>query len=1168
MSRLALYLLGPPRVYRDGAAVGFDRRKVLALLASLAVSMQRRSRDEMSELLFRGEDRDRARANLRQTLSLLGSVIGEDRLHADRMSVGLAAGRGLWVDVAEYRGLLEKGRAADLQGDLSAAWSSLAAAVKLVRGEFLSGFYLKDSRPFEEWQEQTQETLRGEQAAALERLVEIHGARGEHDQAVSYAQQWLSLDPLEERVHRQLMRLHALAGQRLEALRQYEKCRAVLERELGEKTDEKTENLRELIASGGLVPAAERGESLPESRAARGRLPHGRRISQGGGLFLFARIPTERGPSAAGVEARVRDAIGTSRGRMLAATRQTVCAAFTTGRSAVRAALLARDSVPAAGRGPRIVLLSEELPRRAEDPSSELAHRADLLLEASHPGQILLSEAAAALVREEGPPPGAALRSLGSHRLRDLGPARPIHQLDHHGNPMDFPPLDTLDRRPNNLQVQPTRFIGRAQEMDAVQEALRSEETRLLTLVGVAGTGKTRLALQAAAGQAGRFEEGVFFVDLAALREPNEMRGAIAAALGFQEAGGDSRSLMDALIDYLARRRLLLILDNFEHLLPAATDVATLVAGCPRLSILATSREALRLRAERVIPVPPMRLPDAAQEEEAIARADAVRLFVDRAEAVQPDFVLNRENAKTVAAICARLDGIPLAIELAATHIKTRAPRDLLAALQSRLGLLQGGPRDLPTRQQTLRAEIDWSHQLLAGEERVLFRRASVFPGGCTQEASSRVCRAPGEELNVPAALVQLANKSLFRTRPDGEGRFRMLETIREYARERLEESGETEAVETRFSSFFLDLAEKAEPGMFTRQQKAWFDRIEAEYDNLRAALSWMRDRRARIEGLRLAGALGWFWFRRARFSEGQYWLELFRGTAAADDPPGPRAKVAYWLGWMKLCVGSGFWGNPEGKRYFAESLELFRRAGDNRGAALSLVWLGWKEGGIEDADGRAMADQSVVLARETGDPWAMSWCLKVANSHLRRPDKDLDSRAAALEEAITLARKSGDPFLLSQALGGMGNVYAWIGELARSLPWYLDSLRISREIDDKWSTLDTLNCLGDSHLGLGHLSEARGIFSHGLRMAEELGAKGYLVFFMQGLCGVARGEGRMRKAARLWAAEASILEPGMPYDSGFPIRFGLDEDAARAEWTAGQSMTLDQAVSYALGDE
>ncbi len=1164
MPRLALYLLGPPRVYRDGQAVAFDRRKVLALLAYLAVSSRPHSRDELSELLFCGEPRDRARANLRQTLSLLSSAIGEERLLADRISVELAGGRGLWIDVATYRRRLDRGRTANRQGDLSGVESQMAEAVRLVRGEFLSGFYLKDSVPFEQWQGQTQESLRGEQAAALERLVEIHGAREEHEQAILYAQQWLSLDPLEEIVHRRLMRLFALAGQRSEALRQYEKCRSVLERELGEKPDMPTERLRERIASRTLLPAGQEEAALAGRGPARPR----QRVPREAPMLLFARVAEEVGGAAPLPETRLREAIGTARGEILSAAGQTINAVFSTAHSAVRAALLAQHTAAGPDSGIRIVLLPQEEPRREEDPSPAVSRRAGLLLESSHPGQILLNEASAALVRVAGLPEGAVLRNLGSHRMQDLGPARPVYQLSPPGWARDFPPLRSLDRMPNNLQVQPTRFIGREHEVEAVRRALCSEEIRLLTLVGAAGTGKTRLALQAAACVVDRFEQGVFFVDLAALHEPAQIAGAIAAALVFQESRGDGRSLMQSLKDYLARRQLLLILDNFEHLLPAARHVATLLAGCPRLKVLATSREALCVRAEQEFPVPPMELPDPARGEHDAAQFDAVRLFAERAEANMPDFVLNRENLKTVAAICARLDGIPLAIELAATHIRTLAPRALLAALRSRLDLLRDGPRDLPARQRTLEGEIDWSHQLLSRNERLVFRRISVFPGGCTREAAAAVCAAAGEAVDVPAALASLAHKSLLRTVSDGEPRFRMLETIREFARERLAESRETGRVESRFSSYFLDLAEAAEPYMFTRDQMSWFDTIEIEYDNLRAALAWARDQGAREEGLRLAGALGWFWFRRARFSEGQYWLEHFRSAAALEDPPGPRAKAAYWLGWMKLCVGSAFWGNPEGKRYFAESLELFRQAGDAKGAALSLVWLGWKEGDIEDDEGRAMADEGVALARQSGDPWAISWCLKVAYSHLRRPDKDVESRVAALEEAIAFARSSGDPFLLSQALSGVGNIFAWIGELARSLSWYLDSLRISREIDDTWSTLDTMNCLADAHLGLGHLREAREIFSQGLRMADELGAKGYLVFFMQGLAGVARCEGRKRRAARLWAAEATILDPGMRFDPKFSRKFGLEEEVGRTEWIAGHSLTLEQAVAYALADE
>jgi len=346
-----------------------------------------------------------------------------------------------------------------------------------------------------------------------------------------------------------------------------------------------------------------------------------------------------------------------------------------------------------------------------------------------------------------------------------------------------------------------------------------------------------------------------------------------------------------------------------------------------------------------------------------------------------------------------------------------------------------------------------------------------------------------------------------------------------------------------------------------------WFDRIEDEYDNLRAALTWLYDRRNLVDGLHLAGALGWFWFRRARFAEGQHWLERFHAAAREVGLPGPRAKAAYFLGWLKLCVGSAFWGNPEGKQFFRESLRLWREAGNQRGIALSQVWLGWKDD-IEGKDSWAFADESVGIARETGDPWTIAWCLKVAYSHLRRQDKDLSYRRAALEEAVALARKTGDPFLLSQALNGMGNVFSWIGELEAAEPWYLDSLRIARETDDSWSILDNLNCLADGYLGLGQIRQAKELFTEGLRLAMDLGARGYLAWFIGGFYGVARCEGQSKRAVRLGAFSESILNPDSRYDPHFAQELGLDDQVAATEWKIGQAMTLEQAVSYALADE
>lgn len=1153
VSQLDLYFIGSPRVYLDGTIVEIDRRKVVALLAYLAVTAQRHSRDELAELLYGKQDREHARSNLRQTLSLLRNAIGKDHLGTDRLGVWLSWGKGLWIDMAEFQRLLKSGQAADTQGDLSVARSHLAKAVELFRGEFLSGFYLKDSIDFEDWQLLEQENLRRQHASSLQRLVEIHGAWGEYEQAIDYGHKWLSLDPLEEAVHRQLMRLNSLAGQHFEALRQYERCRSVLERELGEKPEEETERLHEHIVSRKLLP----GSSTPLLLNPLQGIP----------LFMFAQITAVGEEQVTQQETLLHEAIGKERGSIFSGIGQILCAVFPTADAALRTGLDAQIRALAMDSGMRIVFLAGERTQQ-QVPSSILQDQAEMLLEVSHGGQILLNMTAVELVDGSGLPGGVTLHFLGSHRLKDLGPVQLIHLLEHPDLPQGVHQIKTLDRCPNNLQTQSTPFIGRKKELAAVQGTLRLEQVRLLTLTGAGGTGKTRLALQAAAGMYDHFAEGLFFVDLAALREPNHVIEAIAAVLNVREAGGDGRSLFDTLKDYLRGKQVLLLLDNFEHLLSAASQVAELLASCPQLKILTTSREVLHLRAERVFQVPPMQLPSQGQRVEVMKHCEALRLFTERATAVRSTFELNWNNVETVAEICIRLDGLPLAIELAAMHIRMLTPRTLLTKLENMLNLLEGGPRDLSERQQTLRNEMDWSYDLLKPEDQRIFMRLSVFPVGCTLDAAEEVCRFTGEDPDIFSNLSLLTEKSLVRQMEGkGESRFRMLETIREYARERLEESGERNALESKFAAYFLRFTEQAEPELYGPDQMGWFDRIENEYDNIRAALTGLYERRDLVDGLRLAGALGWFWFRRARFSEGQHWLELFRNAAGENAPPGPRAKAAYYLGWMRLCVSS-VWGNPEGKPFFKESLRLWREVGNHRGIALSQVWLAWEEGDIEGSDGWVLADDSVAIARATGDPWAIAWCLKVAYAHLRRQDKDLDSRRDALEEAIDLARKAKDPFLLSQTLNGMGNVFNWVRELEAAEPWYLDSLRIAREIGDSWSILENIYYLADGNLGLGRIRKAKELFSEGLRLSMDYGARGYLGWFIGGFYALSRREGRSIRAVRLGAISESILSPSSRYDPCFAKELGLDEDIAEAEWKIGQTLTLEQAVSYALLDE
>lgn len=993
MSQLDLYFIGSPRVSLDGNPVRIDRRKVLALLVYLAVTSQRHSRDELAELLYGRQDRAHSHSNLRQTLSLLRTAIGREHIGTDRLGVWMPCRKNIWIDVVEFRHLRKIGETADFQGDLSSTISSFSKAVELFHGEFLSGFYLKDSTDFEDWQLLEQENLRRQQASLLQRLVEIHGERSQYEKAIDYGHKLLALDPLEESVHRQLMRLNSLNGQHIEALRQYERCRSVLKRELGESPEDETEGLHENIL-------------------ARKLLPEHQNLTQG-----LQQIPTP-------------------------------------------------------------------------------------------------------------------------------------------------------DNRPGNFQIQPTSFIERKKELSLVRGTLSMEKVRLLTLTGAGGIGKTRLAQQAAVGMSQNFVQGVFFVDLAAIHDPNHVVGAIAAVLNVRETGDESRSQLDMLKDYLGTRQVLLLLDNFEHLLSSALQVAVLLASCPNLKVLTTSREALRLRGERVLKVSPMELPSQGQNFEVMKRSEAVQLFTERATAVRSTFTLTSKNIETVAEICIRLDGLPLAIELAAMHIKILTPRALLTKLKNRLNLLKGGPRDLPERQQTLRNEIDWSYDLLKPEERRIFMELSVFPVGCTLDAAEAVCFRTGGEPDIFSILSLLTEKSLVRlVESNGEPRFRMLETIREYARERLMGSGELDALESRFAAYFLQFAEQGEPELYGPDQIQWFERIEDEYGNIQRALSWLYDQRNLVDGLRLAGSLGWFWFRRARFSEGQSWLELFRDAVGEIAPPGTRAKAAYYLGWMRLCVSS-VWGNPEGKPFFKESLRLWREVGNKRGIALSQVWLAWKEGDIEGRDGWILADDSVAIARETEEPWVIAWCLKVAYAHLRRKDKTLICRKEALKEAIDIARKVQDPFLLSQMLNGMGNVFNWIRELESAEPWYLDSLRIAREIGDSWSILENIYYLADGNLGLGRISKAKELFTEGLRLSLDYGARGYLAWFIGGFYALSKREGRSLRALKLGAFSELILNPDGRYDPYLAEELDLDEELAATEWEKGQAMTMEQAVDYALMEE
>jgi predicted ATPase len=725
----------------------------------------------------------------------------------------------------------------------------------------------------------------------------------------------------------------------------------------------------------------------------------------------------------------------------------------------------------------------------------------------------------------------------------------------------------------HNLPAQPTPFIGRQQEVAAARDLLLRPEVRLVTLTGPGGTGKTRLSLQVATELLDHFDHGVFLVPLADITDPDLVISKIAQQLALREAG--SRPLLEILKDYLRDKQILLLLDNFEQVVDAAPVVADLLATAPGSKVLVTSRIRLNLRGEHEFPVPPLKLPDLAQlpSVERLSQYEAIRLFIERAQVARASFAINNENAPAVAEICHRLDGLPLAIELAAARVRLLSPQAMLTRLSSRLKLLTGGAQDLPARQQTLRNTIDWSYSLLNEDEQTLFARLAVFVGGFTLEAAEAVCN-PESNLDVLGGVESLMNNSLLRQDEarNGQPRFRSLETIREYALERLEASGEAADLRRQHAHYFAKWVD--EMGLKLASPEAgvlWVDLIEEEYDNLRAVLTWSQATPERLElGPGLVFSLLQFWFQRGHISEGRAWSDRILASPAAQEPSRARGMALLSSGAMALWQG-----DPDTARTLVEeSVAIWPRVEKGYGLALALLINGLVllNQGNETA-ARPLVEECLGLSRELGYPWIQTMAL-VSLGNVALGVGDFAEAGTWFAEALSLGREVGDKRLTGLTLNNLGEVARLQGDYARAYVYYKESEASFREVGEQLQLARLTHSLGYVAWHQGDLERAQALFQESLAMFRILGNNRGLAECLAGLAGLAANQGRSQRAARLLgAAEALLRASGgawwpadrVEYERNLAtIRAALTEEAFAAAWAEGQAMTQERAIAYA----
>ncbi len=831
-------------------------------------------------------------------------------------------------------------------------------------------------------------------------------------------------------------------------------------------------------------------------------------------------------------------------------------------------------------------------------------HRASRIAEVAHGGQILVSDVTCGLVARDLPQE-VSLLDLGEHRLKDLAHPHRLFQAVAPDLPADFPALRSLAALPHNLPVQLTAFIGREQEMAEIKRHLGA--TRLLTLTGTGGCGKTRLALQVASDLVEEYEDGVWLVEMEALSDPFLVPTAVTSVLGLREE--PSRPLLSTLTDSLRSKELLLVLDNCEHLIDACARLAeSLLRACPHLRCLATSREPLNIAGEVLWRVPSLSLPPRRSPSmDGLISSEAGRLFMQRARTVVPTFTVTPVDASRAAEICHRLDGIPLAIELVATRVRSLTLEQIAARLDNQFALVSGGTRTALPRHQTLRATLDWSYDLLSRQERLTLRRLAVFVGEFALQAAEAVCAGEGlKESAILDLLAQLVEKSLVLIDERGAGRYRLLETVRHYAEEKLRVSGETDVLRSRHQAFFLKLAEEAESQLSGFEQTAWMDRLEEEHANFIGAMEWSLLHSPEA-GLRIAGAMWEFWEARGYLSEGQTWLDRLLEAAGPSSAPAARAKAlkgaaviardqgdsqraetllveamtlyrsladAREVASVLNNLGLVHWHkgvHASARTHFEQALALWKEVGYQRGIAASLANLGNLSSEEGDyATARSLYERSLNVLRELGDKRVTATLINnLGLACLYAGEYDL--ARSRLEQSLSIRRTLGDKLGIAQSLINLGFALSSVADYPAARSALQESLALSQDLKYQMGVAESLVNLGAISCCEEDYASAHRLLEQSLRIMRALGEKRGIVVCLEESANLATAQGQPAWAAQIFGAAQRLRDDlGARAPLSDPFRYGralavvrstLGQDAFLAAYARGQAASPEQTV-------